>query len=457
MRSFLILLISLFISHSLLYADRGLMLKKMKTEQRLALVIGNNDYQHLSKLKNPINDARAMKDALIARGFNVIYKENASKKDMKKLLTKFTFQLKPEGVGLYFFAGHGINVGGNNYLVATDSVMDAKEDVEFETYALNRITKKMRATKNRLNIIILDACRNDPFSRSGVGGLAPISDAKGMFVAYATEAGSVASDGGGESNGVFTKYLIEHMKERGATIERVFKNVRASVIKQTAGKQSPGVYNQIVGDFFFTLPDDDSTALVQVQKPIKSTTFTISDTAPIFFSFTINAIPKDSKIDLNSSEPYHEGMKLKPAKYKMTVSRDGYYMQTGEVDLKSDLTLDIKLKQIEGTYLDQTRKLIWQDNIAAKTLKLNWEDAKKYCQELDLDGSKNWHLPNLDDMQNLYAQEEHLKFVSADRYWTSDEDSSDSSEAIVSMFSFGESYSDNKLEKDNVRCVRTRD
>jgi len=187
--------IVLLILQSQLFADRGLkLLKEMKEEQRIALVIGNNNYTNLAKLKNPINDARSMKKELKKRGFEVLYKENASKRDMKKLIKSFTNKLKSGGVGLYYFAGHGINVEGNNYLVSVDSSMDTKEDVEYESYALNRITKKMQNAHNRLNIVILDACRNDPFSRGGGGGLAPIGDARGMFVAYATQAGNVAAD-----------------------------------------------------------------------------------------------------------------------------------------------------------------------------------------------------------------------------------------------------------------------
>lgn len=439
-----------------LNADRGLTLKKMKAEQRLALVVGNNDYEHLSVLKNPINDAKAMRTALVKRGFEVIYKENATKKDMKKLLARFAYKLKPNGVGLYYFAGHGVNVGGNNYLVAVDSLMDSKEDVEFETYALNRITKKMKSANNRLNIVILDACRNDPFSRSGGGGLAPVGNAKGMFVAYATEAGSVASDGGDGKNGLFTKHLIEHMQEKGATIERVFKNVRAAVIHHTQGKQSPGVYNQITGDFYFTLPDHRVKVSAHSGQSEKSTTFAFNDTAPKIFSLTIKTSPKGSKIDLNSSVPYHAGMKLKPAVYKTTVSKEGYYTQVGEIYLQSDITLEIDLKKREGIYLDTQSKLIWQDTIANKTLTFNWNDAKKYCENLDFDDAKDWQLPSLDDLNGLYLQKEHLKFVSPDRYWTSVEDNMDKTEAVVSMFIFGDFYSDSKKEKDYVRCVRVK-
>jgi len=241
-----------------LHAERGLHLKKMKNEQRVALVIGNNNYIKMSMLKNPINDARSMRQALKSRGFEVIYKENATKRDMKKLVKKFSKKLSRGGVGMYFFAGHGVNVEGRNYLVAVDSVMDEADDVEYEALALDYVTSKIKNSGNRLNIIALDACRNNPFSRSGGGGLAPIGNAKGLFVAYATEAGDVASDNKKEKNGLFTKHLLSSMNQPGANLASVFKKARQGVYDESNGKQSPGVYDQTLGEFYFTLPDKNT-------------------------------------------------------------------------------------------------------------------------------------------------------------------------------------------------------
>jgi WD40 repeat protein len=236
--------------------SRALKLKieKMKKEQRVALVIGNDKYysKNLPNLKNPINDARLMKKILEERNFEVYYLINATKREFAKAIKRFGNKLKRGGVGLFYFAGHGLQVDGYNYLVASDSNIEDKSDVEFEAIALNRITKKMQNARNRLNIVILDACRNDPFSRGMEGGLAPVSNAKGIFVAYATEAGKVASDGDGK-NGVFTKYLAKNIV-KPLSIEEVFKKTREDVSKKTNGEQFPGVYNQIIGDFYFTLP-----------------------------------------------------------------------------------------------------------------------------------------------------------------------------------------------------------
>ncbi len=326
-----------------LQADRGLQLKKMQEEQRVALIIGNNNYEHLSNLKNPINDARAIRDALRNRGFSVIYKENATKRDMKKLVKKFTHQLSKGGVGMYYFAGHGINVNGINYLVATDSLMDLEDEVEFEALSLNYVLKKMKHAKNRLNIVVLDACRNNPFGRSGAGGLAPISNAKGIFVAYATEAGAVASDGKNGKNGLFTKHLIRYINEPGIDLAKVFKKTRRSVYDESDGKQSPGVYDQTLGEFFFTLPNTKKHNTI---KKVKST-YSFKSIGPQQYTLNINTQPSDASITIDSSRNYYYGMKLKEGYYSIKISKSGYRSKTGEIHLQNDLDINIELEKIQ--------------------------------------------------------------------------------------------------------------
>ena len=252
--------------------SRSLRLKieKMKKEQRVALVIGNSRYSKpLPSLRNPVNDAKLMRNILEKRKFKVYFLENATKKEFKKAIRRFGDDLKQGGVGLFYFAGHGLQVNGFNYLVPTDADIEEKDDVEFEAIPLNFILQKMKDAHNRLNIVILDACRNDPFSRGvGEGGLAPTS-AKGVFVAYATEAGSVASDGGDGKNGVFTKFLAKYIV-KPLPIEEVFKDTRRDVFNYTDGKQSPGVYNQIMGDFYFTLPKISEQSRVNVPQESQS-------------------------------------------------------------------------------------------------------------------------------------------------------------------------------------------
>jgi len=419
---YLVVLLLFFTIVVNLSADRGVQrLKMMKEEQRVALVVGNNNYNNLSILKNPINDARLMKSVLKKRGFEVIYKENATKNEMKKLVKKFAHKLKRGGIGLYYFAGHGVSVDGRNYLVGTNSLMEDKDEVEYETLALNYVTKKMKISGNRLNIIILDACRNDPFSRSGGGGLAPVSNAKGIFIAYATEAGSVASDGKSGKNGIFTKYLVKNLQEEGATIERVFKNTRADVHDATNGTQSPGVYNQIRGDFFFTLPTSNNSHVSKIKKPTKNSSFSFQNEMPTDFSLTINQTPSDAKVSITNIKPrYYDGIRLKKGIYNIKVSKSGYTTKRGNINLESNIEIAIdlekKIKQInlktksslsssslKKIWKDKDTDLIWQVKVVKKTNKFN--EAKAYCKNLTLDGYSNWKLPNLDELKSIITEE----------------------------------------------------
>ncbi|MCK5854712.1 MAG: DUF1425 domain-containing protein, partial [Sulfurovaceae bacterium] len=162
-------------------------------------------------------------------------------------------------VGMFYFSGHGIEVEGQNYLIPVDSNIKEKSDSEFEAVSLNKITKRMQNAGNRLNIVVLDACRNDPFSKAvGVGGLAKVEPI-GLFVSYSTGAGSVSSDGRVGGNGLFTKSLIKHMKQP-LDLQDVFQKSREEVYQESNQKQFPAIYNQTInGKFYFTLPTQATT------------------------------------------------------------------------------------------------------------------------------------------------------------------------------------------------------
>jgi uncharacterized protein YcfL len=248
--------------------------KEKKIEQRVALVIGNNDYVgRLSKLSNPINDAQVIRDILKERGFQVIYVEDSNKKSMKQSLDRFYRKIQQGGVGMFYFSGHGIEVEGQNYLIPIDAKIEAKSDTEYEAVALSKITKQMQNAGNRLNIVVLDACRNDPFSRGvGTGGLAKIEPI-GMFVSYSTGAGSVASDGEAGGNGLFTKSLIKYMK-RGLDLQGVFQETRKEVYQASNHKQFPAIYDQTInGKFYFTSPS--STTVSESKIAVEPTAITL--------------------------------------------------------------------------------------------------------------------------------------------------------------------------------------
>lgn len=229
-------------------------------EQRVALVIGNDSYANLEHLKNPVNDARLMRDLLKNRGFDVIYKENANKKDMRKLLKKFAHKIKKGGVGFYYFAGHSVNVNGKINLVGVDSSINNRSNIEREVVVLNNIIKKMRNAHNRLNIIVLDTCRNvitssnHHYARGVNGGLTTISNTRGIYLASATADGEEARDGKSGSYGILTKHLVVNFNKKGATLREIFKNTRSEVYDYTNSEKPQSIYTQIKGDYLFIIP-----------------------------------------------------------------------------------------------------------------------------------------------------------------------------------------------------------
>ncbi|HMQ00149.1 MAG TPA: tetratricopeptide repeat protein [Cyclobacteriaceae bacterium] len=228
-----------------------------QTEQkRLALVIGNSAYQHGGELKNPTNDARAIAKSLQSAGFEVLLHENITQNQMKKSINDFGVKLKGHDVGLFYYAGHGIQHKGSNYMIPIEADLQAAEQVEFDCVSADRVLAFMEAASTKVNILIMDACRNNPFerswNRSGQGsGLAMMNAPTGTLIAYATAPGRVASDGEG-SNGLYTSVLLKYLKESSLNIEQVFKRVRTEVTEKSFGAQVPWETTSLTGgDFYF--------------------------------------------------------------------------------------------------------------------------------------------------------------------------------------------------------------
>jgi tetratricopeptide (TPR) repeat protein len=237
--------------------DRGITIttnqsQSQQKQRRTALVIGNASYQD-NPLKNSINDAEAMANALKDVGFDVILLENADLKQIENAIDTFHHQLKAGGVGLFYYAGHGIQVDGENYLIPVNAKLDVAEDVRYEAIPVGKVLARMEDAANQMNIVILDACRNNPFARkwrSSQRGLAPIQSARGALIAFATEPGGVAADGEGE-NGLYTSFLLKHLKTPNLDVELMFKRVREDLVQATQNKQVPWEYSSLVGDFSF--------------------------------------------------------------------------------------------------------------------------------------------------------------------------------------------------------------
>jgi hypothetical protein len=227
-------------------------------EKRVALVIGNGNYPQVGVLANPPNDARLMTRTLRQVGFDVVESIDADQKAMKRAISSFGKKLDEAGkdaVGLFYYAGHGVQVSGNNYLIPVNVNINNESDVDIEAVSANVVQGKMAFAGNRLNIIIMDACRNNPFKRgfrSAARGLARMSATTGTLIAYATGPGDVAADGSG-TNSPYTKALAKAILTPGLAVERVFKEVRNSVVAATNDNQTPWESSSLTGgDFFFS-------------------------------------------------------------------------------------------------------------------------------------------------------------------------------------------------------------
>lgn len=229
------------------------------TEHRVALVIGNGNYKSASALRNPPNDAKLMARTLRGLGFKVIEEIDATQKQMKRAVRTFIDTVERGGgdsVALFYYAGHGVQVSGRNYLIPVDARIDGEADVDIESVEANSILRAMEFARARVNFVILDACRNNPFARSfrsSARGLARMDSPKGSLIAYATSPGDVAADGTGE-NSPYTLALTTAMTDR-VPVERMFRDVRNKVMAVTADKQVPWESSSLIGgDFYFSRP-----------------------------------------------------------------------------------------------------------------------------------------------------------------------------------------------------------
>ena len=258
------------------HAQRGISVTKAKpSDRRVALVIGNAGYKS-SPLRNPVNDARLMSSTLRSLGFKVIEGENLDLRAMKRAVWDFGKRLDRGGVGLFYYAGHGVQVDGLNYLIPVDARIDSEHDVEVEAFDLRRVLIEMREARNRLNLIFLDACRDNPYSRSfrsAATGLAQMKAPSGTLISFATGPGETAADGDGK-HGIFTEELARNIIKPGLMVESALKRTRVAVSNRTGGKQIPWDSSSLTGDFYFK-PDkvqgktQTPSPTVQSPKPVQ--------------------------------------------------------------------------------------------------------------------------------------------------------------------------------------------
>jgi hypothetical protein len=221
--------------------------------QRVALVIGNSNYSTASSLKNPVNDADGVALALKGYGFEVILGLDLDKKAMRQHIDTFRSKMVKNGIALFYYAGHGVQIENTNYLIPVDANATNQVDIEFGSIEVDYVLAQMEESRNTVNIIILDACRNNPFPsrvRSSQQGLAEVTGPIGSIIAYSAAPGKVADDGDGR-HGIYTEALLQHLREKETGLSQIFNKTRNAVLKKTNNKQTPWESTSLRCEFYF--------------------------------------------------------------------------------------------------------------------------------------------------------------------------------------------------------------
>ncbi|MEI7451499.1 MAG: caspase family protein [Syntrophus sp. (in: bacteria)] len=380
-------------------------------ERRTALVIGNGAYSS-GPLKNPVNDATDMAANLQRFGFAVTLKKNASHQEMEDSIREFGDQLKKGGVGLFFYAGHGVQIGGRNYLLPVGARINRDTDVKFQAVDTEIVLAEMGNAGNNLNIVILDACRDNPFGKSfrtAGRGLAIISDApKGTFITYSTSPGKIAADGSGR-NSPYTDSLIRHANTAGLPIEEVFKEVRKELGKKTGGQQVPWELSSLEGQFYFspgksgmsgTASTDDLDAEI---KKLEAEQRRLGEDKSSFAKKKALEEKRrqieDERERLAAEQEAERQAVLdrKQAKKTTTLAMAKRPPQPTAGETSRDGRF---IAYNNGTVLDTQTNLVW----AAKDNGdyISWPNAKSYCENYRGGGYSDWRMPTQDELAGLY-------------------------------------------------------
>jgi uncharacterized caspase-like protein len=284
-------------------------------EKRVALVMGNSAYQNVNQLANPANDSEAMSAILKRAGFDVVeLKRDLSVSEMRRALRDFSDSVRDADVAIVYFAGHGIEINGNNYLIPVDAVLERDIDAFDEAIPLDRILTVIEPAK-QLRLVILDACRDNPFNKTmkrmigsrAIGrGLAKVEpESPNTLIAFAAKAGSTASDGDSK-NSPFTAALVKFLPRPGLDLRKAFGYARDDVLKATNNKQEPFIYGSLGGDDVALVPAlDKTTAAKDATKPVEDTALELAfwesiknDKNPALFQAYLHRYPKGVFADI---------------------------------------------------------------------------------------------------------------------------------------------------------------
>lgn len=394
------------------------------SEKRLALIIGNSDYVHGGSLKNPVNDANLMAKTLEDLGFEVDKIIDADLTQMQDAAVRFTDKISNYDVAFFYYAGHGVQVNGVNYLIPVDAQLDNILRTKYEAFDISDINHAFALNQNNLNIMVLDACRNNPFRswmRGGSDGFSALSNqAAGTIIAFATREGETASDGAG-NNGLYTEKLVEQM-QRSQNITEVFQNTRVEVLKASNNKQCPQEWNMLTGNFTLVdsqekkVPDNNENANAQtgglitgeVVQSYGDIVINSKIAGKLYFDNTfMGNIQANSKGNILKQQ--------KPGTHTIRLEGSNGELFTQTVDVKADkaVTVDIELNTAQNNYeqkSDVNRDTRPEGNTSVQSLS-DARDGNKY--KIVSIGDQVWMAENLafDSGEGAWAFDDDLQNV----------------------------------------------
>lgn len=428
---------SIFVSFDVRAQDNRQLLQEneKRAQKRIALVIGNGAYTKTKALPNPPNDAADMAKTLKDLGFEVILGVNQDKRQMESLIREFGSKLEADGsIGLFYYAGHGVQVSGENYLVPVDADIPAEDEVAYAAVPIGRVLLKMTSAKNDLNLIILDACRNNPFARSwksfrnsgNSDGLAKISPPTGTLVLYATEPGKIASDGD-DRNGLFTGALLNQIKKPGVEYDQMVRALSAEVWRKSNKQQLPWKEGNALQEFYFvksapdtpknaSLPDDKN----KTEQERVAWDLVKDSTNPFDFRFFLDEFPNG--INSQKAKTRLEELiwnSIKNGADKTAIQNflkefpKGVYSAAARIKLRQIETAEtvaVKKTDQPATSATPAANSVPID-VEKKTEADNWELIKNSTKEADFRSFLN-KFPNGANSENAKIRIEELRWLS---------------------------------------------
>ena len=335
-------------------------------ERKLALVIGNAGYTK-GALTNPGNDADAMTETLSSLGFSVTKRRDLNKQQFKTVIDAFAASLRPGDLALFYYSGHGLQANRENYLLPVDFAATRESDVEYEAYSASRVQHALEGTGARLRILILDACRDNPYKFTrGTGGLAPMeSNAEGTLIAFATGENNTADDNRAEKNGLYTKHLLAALRTPGLAHYELFRQVKEEVYSESGRRQNPAIYDNVVGRFYFS----SGSSRPEPPPPARVALRSLSTQVNPKDGLTYKWIPPGTFAMGCSPDDNGCAAEEKPA-HQVTLTR-GFWIGRTEVTQEA-------YQRVTGTNPSKFK------GSRLPVDSLNWNDSRAYCQMIGM-------------------------------------------------------------------------